>query len=86
MELKDLEKSRNSRTPSNINGVLVTAVKAGSKGEAAGFEQGDIIIGVEQEEIKSLEQLSQILKQNRSKGFLKIWVYRNGYAQLLVLK
>ena len=86
LELKDLEKSRNSRTPSNINGVLVTAVKAGSKGEAAGFEQGDIIIGVEQEEIKSLEQLSQILKQNRSKGFLKIWVYRNGYAQLLVLK
>ena len=86
LELKDLEKSRNSRVPSNINGVLVTAVKAGSKGEAAGFEQGDIIIGVEQDEVKNLAELTQILKQNRSKSFTKIWVYRNGYAQLLVLK
>ena len=86
LELKDLEKSRNSRVPSNINGVLVTAVKAGSKGEAAGFEQGDIIIGVEQDEVKNLAELTQILKQNRSKSFTKIWVYRNGYAQLLTMK
>ena len=86
LELKDLEKGRNSRIPSNINGVLVMSVKDGSKAQKAGFEQGDIIIGVEQEEIKNLQHLSQILKQNRSKSFTKIWVYRNGYAQLLVLK
>ena len=86
LELKDFEKGRNSRIPSNINGVLVVSVKDGSKAQKAGFEQGDIIIGVEQEEIKNLQHLSQILKQNRSKSFTKIWVYRNGYAQLLVLK
>ena len=81
-----MEKGRNLRIPSNINGVLVMSVKDGSKAQKAGFEQGDIIIGVEQEEIKNLQHLSQILKQNRSKSFTKIWVYRNGYAQLLVLK
>ena len=86
LELKDLDKNARARIPSNINGVLVTGVKADSKADKAGFESGDIIIGVEQDEIKNLNQLSQILKQNRSKSFTKIWVYRNGYAQLLVLK
>ena len=86
LELKDLDKNARARIPSNINGVLVTGVKADSKADKAGFESVDIIIGVEQDEIKNLNQLSQILKQNRSKSFTKIWVYRNGYAQLLVLK
>lgn len=86
LELKDLDKNTRSRLPNNINGVLVSAVKAGSKGEQIGFKQNDLIIGVEQIEIKSLSQLSEILKQNRSKSFIKIWVYRNGYAQLLVLR
>lgn len=86
LELKDLDKNTRSRIPSNINGVLVTAVKENSKGANSGFVEGDIIIGVEQDEIKNLAELTQILKQNRSKSFTKIWVYRNGYAQLLVLR
>ena len=86
LELKDLDKNARSRLPSNINGVLVIGVKENSKGANSGFAVGDIIIGVEQDEIKNLAELTQILKQNRSKSFTKIWVYRNGYAQLLVLR
>lgn len=84
LELKDIDKS--ARNSANINGVLVVSVKSGSKGEQAGFTQGDIIIGVEQDEVKNLAQLGEILKANRAKSYTKIWVYRNGYAQLLVLR
>lgn len=86
LELKDLDKNARAKIPSNINGVLVSGVKENSKGANSGFLEGDIIIGVEQDEVKNLAELTQILKQNRSKSFTKIWVYRNGYAQLLVLR
>lgn len=86
LELKDLDKNARAKIPSNINGVLVSGVKENSKGANSGFLEGDIIIGVEQDEVKNLTELTQILKQNRSKSFTKIWVYRNGYAQLLVLR
>ena len=86
LELKDLDKNARTRLPSNINGVLVAGVKENSKGANSGFAVGDIIIGVEQDEVKNLAEVTQILKQNRSKSFTKIWVYRNGYAQLLVLR
>lgn len=82
LELKEPEKTARN----NINGVLVAGVKSGSKGEMAGFKEGDIIIGVEQDEVKNLAQLNELLKANRAKSYTKIWVYRNGYAQLLVLK
>lgn len=86
LELKDLDKNARTKIPSNINGVLVVGVKDNSKGANSGFMQGDLIIGVEQDEVKNLAELTQILKQHRSKSFIKIWVYRNGYAQLLVLR
>lgn len=82
LELKESEK--NARNA--ISGVLVVSVKEKSKGEAAGFVAGDIIIGVEQDEVQSIAQLSTLLKQNRAKSFIKVWVYRNGYAQLLILR
>lgn len=86
LELKEIDQSLRSRIPSNINGVLVSNVKEKSKAQNAGFEKGDIIIAIEQSDIKNLNDLTTALKQNRSKSFVKIWVYRNGYAQLLILK
>ncbi|KGI56011.1 DegQ family serine endoprotease [Campylobacter sp. MIT 97-5078] len=86
LELKNLDANTRAKIPANINGVLVTGVKEDSKADNAGFEVGDIIIGVEQDEIKNLEQLSSVLKNNQAKSFTKIWVYRNGVAQLLVLR
>lgn len=86
LELKDLDKQSRSNIPNSVNGVFVSSVKKDSKAENAGFEVGDIIIAVEQNEIKSIQELSNALKANRSKSFIKIWVYRQGYAQLLILR
>ena len=86
LELKNLDSRLRSNIPNSVNGVLVSAVKKDSKAENSGFEVGDIIIAVEQNEIKNLDELSNALKANRSKSFIKIWVYRQGYAQLLILR
>lgn len=86
LELKDLDKQSRSNIPNSVNGVFVSSVKKDSKAENAGFEVGDIIIAVEQNEIKNIQELSNALKANRSKSFIKIWVYRQGYAQLLILR
>ncbi|TQR32973.1 serine protease [Campylobacter sp. MIT 99-7217] len=86
LELKDLDSNLKSKLPNDIHGVLVSGVKENTKAAQSGFEVGDIIIAVEQNEIKDLQHLSEILKQSRTKNFTKIWVYRKGYAQLLILK
>lgn len=72
--------------PKDVNGVLIDSVKEKSKGKNSGFQEGDIIIGVGQSEIKNLKDLEQALKQVNKKEFTKVWVYRNGFATLLVLK
>ncbi|MBM0636650.1 DegQ family serine endoprotease [Campylobacter sp. VicNov18] len=72
--------------PKDINGVLVDSVKEKSKGKNSGFQEGDIIIGVGQNEIKNLKDLDQALKQANKKELIKVWVYRNGFATLLILK
>ncbi|MBZ7955208.1 DegQ family serine endoprotease [Campylobacter molothri] len=72
--------------PRNINGVLVEKVKSKSKADGAGFKEGDVIVGIGQGEIKNLKDLDQTLKQANKKEFIKIWVYRNGFTTLLVLR
>ncbi|TKX31780.1 serine protease HtrA [Campylobacter estrildidarum] len=74
------------RLPRDVNGVLVEKVKSKSKADEAGFKEGDVIIGIGQDEIKNLKDLDQALKHINKKEFTKIWVYRNGFATLLVLK
>ncbi|MBZ7953353.1 DegQ family serine endoprotease [Campylobacter sp. W0018] len=72
--------------PRDINGVLVEKVKSKSKAEEVGFKEGDVIVGIGQDEIKNLKDLDQALKQVNKKEFMKIWVYRNGFTTLLVLR
>lgn len=88
LNLLDLDAKIKSKLqiPSNVNGVLVTKVKEKSKVSEAGFKEGDIIIGLNQFEIKNLKDLNKALNVSDKKSFLKIWVYREGFAQLIVLR
>ncbi|MDX2330730.1 serine protease HtrA [Campylobacter hepaticus] len=88
LSLKNLDSRLKERLqiPKDINGVLVDNVKEKSKGKNSGFQEGDIIIGIGQNEIKNLKDLEQALKQVNKKEFAKVWVYRNGFAILLILK
>lgn len=50
---------------------MVDSVKEKSKGKNSGFQEGDIIIGVGQSEIKNLKDLEQALKQVNKKNLPK---------------
>ena len=82
----DMKLKERLQIPKDINGVIVDSVKDKSKAKNSGFQEGDVIIGVEQNEIRNLKDLQQAWKQVNRKDFIKIWVYRNGFATLLVLK
>ena len=70
--------------PKEIEGVLVTDVKEDSKAEKIGFREGDVIIQVEQQNITTLKELSNALKEykNRKK---RIIINRQNYRAILVM-
>ncbi|MBK1993944.1 PDZ domain-containing protein, partial [Campylobacter novaezeelandiae] len=88
LNLKELNANLKAKLqiPSDINGVLVDEVKNKSKAKSAGFRAGDIIVGVEQIEVKNLKDLSEAFKKIGKKEWIKVWVYRGGFVTLLVIK
>ena len=69
----------------DVTGVLVTDVKAGSNAEKIGFERGDIIIQIAEENIKNLDDFNKALANAKGKKTL-VWVNRGGLFQGLVIK
>lgn len=80
----DSKNKQQYRIPENINGILITEVNPKSKAEQAGFEAGDIIVGVNQYEISNFKELSKALDLNKDKEYVKIWINRGGYIRALL--
>ena len=59
----------------NVNGVIVTEVKPKSPAFEEGVMKGDIIIQVENKEIKSLKDFKEAVKGKNKK---RVWIYRQG--------
>ncbi|WP_139451817.1 DegQ family serine endoprotease [Campylobacter armoricus] len=72
------------RIPENISGILITEVTPKSKAEKIGFEQGDIIIGIDQYEVSNFEELNKALQLNKGKEYVKIWINRGGLVRALL--
>ncbi|BCD60992.1 MULTISPECIES: DegQ family serine endoprotease [unclassified Nitratiruptor] len=70
--------------PQNVEGVFVSNVKEKSAAEKAGIKPGDVIIGVEDMNIKNVEDLKHAFK--KYKGPKKIFVKRQGIPLILVLR
>lgn len=71
--------------PNNIQGVLVSNVKANSKAEELGFNSGDIIIQIESFSISDIKSFSEAM--NRYKGQTKrMLINRNGRIFSIVAK
>ena len=66
----------------NISGVAVTRVKQNSPAYEAGVMKGDIVIQIENKEIKTLKDFKQAIK---SKGKKRVWIYRQGAIFPVVL-
>ncbi len=59
----------------NVNGVIVTEVKPKSPAFEEGVMKGDIIIQIENKEIKSLKDFKEAVKGKNKK---RVWIYRQG--------
>ena len=71
------------RLSSDINGMLITEVEPKSKAEKVGFLAGDIIIQIEDIEIKNFENIQTALKKYKN-DYKRVYVNRYGQTLMLV--
>lgn len=70
------------RISPSVNGVLVSSVDSNSKAANLGVQKGDIIIQVENKEIKDLNEFKKAI---RTKAHRRIYIYRRGGVFAVVL-
>ncbi len=73
------------RLSSNAEGVLIIGVEPGSKAEKVGFQPGDVIIQIEEIEIKSFGDIQQAVRKYNKKD-KRVYVNRYGQTILLAIK
>ncbi len=73
------------RLNSNVSGVLITGVEPNSEAEKVGFQAGDVIIQIEDIEIKSFADMQQAIRKYNNKN-KRVYVNRYGQTILLAIK
>ncbi len=86
LELSDLNSNmiKRFRLASNTTGVLITSVEPNSKAEKVGFQPGDVIIQIEDIEIKNFANMQQAIRKY-NKQDKRIYVNRYGQTILLAI-
>ncbi|QKF83263.1 Do family serine endopeptidase [Halarcobacter ebronensis] len=72
------------RLSSNSQGVLITYVEPNSKAEKVGFQPGDVIIQIEDIEVKNFGDMQQAIRKYNKKD-KRVYVDRYGQTLLLVI-
>ena len=87
MELLSLNDSLRYRysIPSGVDGVLIVSIKPDSKAALQGIQKGDIIIQVENIEIKNMDDLKAALKQY-DKKYKRVYINRRGQILVAALR
>ncbi len=85
LTLSNLDKQTREQfnIPSNIQGVLITEVEAGSDGEEFGFLEGDIIVQIEDIEVASIKDIKLILKKLGTEP-KRVYIDRDGYILIKI--
>lgn len=60
------------------SGVVVLAVTAGGPADSGGIEPGDIIVGIDGEEIESVEEFLAVLRRHKPADELRVEIVRDG--------
>ena len=81
----DSDLAQRFRISSRVEGVLVTDVEPGSKGEKIGFLPGDVIIQVESIEVENLKDLS-VAASRYSEGAKRVFINRYGQTLMQVVE
>lgn len=87
MELLSLNESLRYkyRIPQNVDGVLVVDVKFGSKAASQGIQEGDIIIQIENYEVRDIKELKEALKKYADE-YKRVYINRRGQVFVTALK
>ncbi|MCG3714967.1 PDZ domain-containing protein, partial [Aliarcobacter butzleri] len=70
---------------SDTIGILISDVEPKSKAEKAGFEAGDVIIQIEDVEIKNFANLENAIKKYENKN-KRVYVNRYGQTILFIIQ
>ena len=81
----DINTQKQFRLDSDTKGVLISDVEPKSKAEKVGFQPGDIIIQIEDLEIKNFQNLETSLTKYKNKH-KRVYVNRYGQTILFVIK
>ena len=81
----DTENQKQFRLPNEITGILISDVEPKSKAEKSGFQAGDVIIQIEDIEIKNFSNIESALKKFDNK-YKRIYVNRYGQTILFVIQ
>lgn len=73
------------RLPADTTGVLISDVEPKSKAETAGFEAGDVIIQIEDVEIKNFTTFEDAIKKYTNK-YKRVYVNRYGQTILFIIQ
>ena len=79
----DAENQKKFRLPSEITGILISDVEPKSQAEKSGFQSGDVIIQIEDVEIKTFANIDVALKKYNDK-YKRVYVNRYGQTILFV--
>jgi serine protease Do len=85
LSIIDAEAKKQFRLTSEVSGVLISEVEVKSKAEKAGFQAGDIIIQIEDIEIKNFAHVESALKKYGNK-FKRVYVNRYGQTILFIIQ
>jgi serine protease Do len=87
MEVNDLNRELARKYGiSETKGVLVTYVENDSPAERAGIREGDIIIEVNREPVKNLDEYYKATKQAKKGDKILFWIKRGRSSQFVVVK
>jgi Do/DeqQ family serine protease len=78
ISILDVTDPRIEKEVDETNGVYVAAVNGGSAAEEAGLEEGDIITGIDDVEIKTVAELQEYVGRNRPGDKIDVTYLRNG--------
>uniref|UniRef100_UPI00404707E0 Do family serine endopeptidase n=1 Tax=Aliarcobacter sp. TaxID=2321116 RepID=UPI00404707E0 len=81
----DNETQAQFRLPVEISGILISDVEPKSKAEKSGFQAGDVIIQIEDIEIKNFANIESALKKYNNK-YKRVYVNRYGQTILFVIQ
>jgi serine protease Do len=79
----DAENQKKFRLPNEITGILISDVEPKSQAEKSGFQSGDVIIQIEDLEIKNFANIDVALKKYNDK-YKRVYVNRYGQTILFV--